>query len=64
MEEQLKQAEHHYIEGGAWSIAVDMYRSHDMWEEALRVAKANGTQKELGEIAIKVAENMGPEKGT
>ena len=23
-----------------------------------------GTQKELGEIAIKVAENMGPEKGT
>jgi len=35
-----------------------------MWEEALRVAKANGTQKELGEIAIKVAENMGPEKGT
>jgi len=30
-----------------------------MWEEALRVAKANGSQKELGEIAIKVAENMG-----
>jgi intraflagellar transport protein 172 len=41
-----------------------MYRAHDMWEEALRVAKANGTQKELGEIAIKVAENMGAEKGT
>lgn len=35
-----------------------------MWEEALRVAKANGSQKELGEIAIKVAENMGTEKGT
>lgn len=41
-----------------------MYRAHDLWEEALRVAKANGTQKELGEIAIKVAENMGSEKGT
>ena len=41
-----------------------MYRAHDMWEEALRVAKTNGTQKELGEIAIKVAENMGSEKGT
>jgi intraflagellar transport protein 172 len=41
-----------------------MYRAHDMWEEALRVAKANGNQKELGDIAVKVAENMGPEKGT
>lgn len=64
MEGSLKQAEHHYIDAGAWSYAVDMYRAQDMWEEALRVAKANGTQKELGEIAIKVAENMGPEKGT
>lgn len=41
-----------------------MYRAHDLWEEALRVAKTNGTTKELAEIAIKVAENMGPEKGT
>jgi intraflagellar transport protein 172 len=64
MESNLKQAEHHYIEGGAWSYAVDMYRARDLWEEALRVAKANGSQKELGEIAIKVAENMGIEKGT
>jgi len=64
MEGNLKQAEHHYIEGGSWSYAVDMYRAHDMWEEALRVAKSNGTQKELGDIAVKVAENMGTEKGT
>ncbi len=63
-ENNLKQAEHHYIEGGAWQYAVDMYRARDLWEEALRVAKANGSQKELGEIAIKVAENMGTEKGT
>jgi intraflagellar transport protein 172 len=64
MEGNLKQAEHHYIEGGCWSYAVDMYRAHDMWEEALRVAKTNGTTKELGDIAVKVAENMGSEKGT
>jgi len=64
MEGNLKQAEHHYIESGAWSFAVDMYRAHDDWENALRVAKTNGTAKELGEIAIKVAENMGAEKGT
>jgi hypothetical protein len=41
-----------------------MYRAHDMWEEALRVAKTNGSQKELCEVAIKVAEHMGAEKGT
>jgi intraflagellar transport protein 172 len=64
MEGNLKQAEHHYIESGAWSFAVDMYIAHDDWENALRVAKTNGTSKELGEIAIKIAENMGPEKGT
>jgi intraflagellar transport protein 172 len=64
MEGNLKQAEHHYIESSAWHYAVDMYRAHDMWEEALRVAKTNGSTKELAEIAIKVAENMGPEKGT
>jgi len=62
MEGNLKQAEHHYIESGAWHYGVDMYRAHDMWEEAL--AKTNGTTKELAEIAIKVAENMGAEKGT
>lgn len=64
MEGNLKQAEHHYIESTAWNFAVDMYRAHDMWEDALRVAKTNGNQKELGDIAVKVAENMGPEKGT
>jgi intraflagellar transport protein 172 len=41
-----------------------MYRAHDLWEEALRVAKANGTKKELGEVAIKIAERMGTERGT
>ena len=35
-----------------------------MWEDSLRVAKANGNTKELGEIAIKIAENMEGEKGT
>ena len=59
LEGNLKQAEHHYIESEAWHGAVDMYRAHDMWEEALRVAKTNGSAKEVGDIALKVAENMG-----
>jgi transaldolase len=41
-----------------------MYRAHDMWEDALRIAKTNGNNKELGEIAIKIAETMDGEKGT
>ena len=41
-----------------------MYTAHEMREDALRVAKANGNTKELGEIAIKIAENMEGEKGT
>jgi len=64
MEGNLKQAEHHYIEGNSWAYAVDMYRAHDLWDEALRVAKSNGTKKELGEVAIKIAERMGTDRGT
>lgn len=63
-EGNLKQAEHHYIEAGAWMIAVEMYRAHDMWEDCLRVAKTNGDPTELAEIGIKIAESMEGEKGT
>jgi len=59
----LKQAEHHYIEGGHWSGAVDMYTVHEMWDEAIRVAKAHGSQKDIENIAVKVANNMGADNG-
>lgn len=36
-EGNYKAAEQHYIEGGEWKLAVKMYRSIDMWEEAYRV---------------------------
>jgi len=62
-ENSLKQAEHHYIEGGDWNQAVEMYRSRDMWEEAIRVAKANGTAKDLAEIAKKWAQTMDRDQG-
>lgn len=64
MKGNLKQAEHHYIESGAWQYAIDMYKAHEQWEECLRVAKNNGTQKELGETAIKIADNIGADRGT
>jgi intraflagellar transport protein 172 len=58
-----KQAEHHYIEGGQWSGAVDMYTVHEMWDDAIRVAKAHGSQKDIENIAVKVANSMGAEAG-
>jgi len=36
-ENQLRQAEHHYLEAKEWKAAVNMYRANDMWEEAYRV---------------------------
>ena len=63
MEVNLKQGEHHYIEGGAWHGAVDMYKAREMWEEAIRVAKSNGTAKEVAEIGKKWAKTMEREAG-
>lgn len=59
----LKQAEHHYVEGGHWSGAVDMYTIHEMWDDAIRVSKAHGNQKDLENVAVKVANSMGAEGG-
>jgi intraflagellar transport protein 172 len=31
----LKMAENHYIEAGAWRGAVEMYKSHNLWEQVI-----------------------------
>ena len=61
----LKQAEHHYVKADEWNNAVEMYKNHEMWDDAIRVAKAHGSQnpKEVADIAVKIAESMGPELG-
>jgi intraflagellar transport protein 172 len=41
-EGNLKEAEKHYVDAKDWKAAVQMYRAHDMWEDALRVAKVFG----------------------
>ena len=41
-EGQHKGAEKHYIEGGDWKSAVNMYRIADMWDDAFRIAKQMG----------------------
>lgn len=42
-EGNLKQAESHYVEGQGWQSAVDMYKNKQLWEEAIRVCKHNGS---------------------
>ena len=62
-EGNLKGAEGHYILSGAWRGAVEMYKTHNLWEQAIAVCKANGTDKETCELAKKWAESLGPESG-
>lgn len=38
----LKEAEHHYVEAQEWHSAMAMYRSSEMWDDAIRVAKFYG----------------------
>ena len=44
-------AEEHYLLAGDWKTCVGMYRSVNMWEDCLRVAKANGNKSEINELA-------------
>lgn len=63
-EGNMKQAEVHFVEGGSLPSAIDMYRAHGMWDDALRVVKAHGTSREMSEVAKKYAESLGHEKGS
>lgn len=40
---KYKSAESHFIAAGDWKAAVHMYGSINLWEEAFRIAKQNGT---------------------
>lgn len=42
MEGSLRDAEHHYVEAQEWHSAVNMYRSNELWDDAIRVAKFYG----------------------
>jgi intraflagellar transport protein 172 len=42
METSFRDAEHHYVEAQEWTAAVNMYRTNDLWDDAIRVAKFHG----------------------
>ena len=62
-EGNFKLAEQHYISGGAWRNAVEMYKSQNMWEEAVRCSKLYGKDDYTCELAKRWAETLGPEQG-
>jgi intraflagellar transport protein 172 len=62
-ENNLREAEHHYCEASEWLSAVNMYRSNDMWEEAIRVAKLHGGANASKRVAYAWALALGGEAG-
>lgn len=43
----LKQAELHYLEANSWAQCAEMYKNHELWEDALRIAKSYGSRDEV-----------------
>ena len=37
-EGNYRQAEQHYVEAKDWKLAVNMYRTNDLWDDAIRYA--------------------------
>ena len=59
MEGNQKEAEHHFASAGNWLAAVNMYRKHDLWEEAIRVAKYSGDTEHIQRVAYAYAVHKG-----
>lgn len=38
-ENQLRQAEHHYVQAKDWKAAVNMYRNNESWDDSYRVCE-------------------------
>jgi intraflagellar transport protein 172 len=62
-EGNLRDAEHHYCEANEWLSAVNMFRSNNMWEEAIRVAKLHGGANASKRVAYAWALALGGEAG-
>ena len=62
-ENSLKRAEYYYVEGGNWSQAMEMYKSKDLWEDAIRVARTHGTTKDVSDLAKAWGQTMDKDKG-
>lgn len=64
MEGSLREAEHHYVEAQEWHSAVSMYRSNELWEDAIRVAKFHGGINACKRVTIALLMAIGVVEGT
>mmetsp|Transcript_15284 Transcript_15284/g.25210 ORF Transcript_15284/g.25210 Transcript_15284/m.25210 type:complete len:1767 (+) Transcript_15284:218-5518(+) len=62
-EGNFKEAERHYVEAKDWQSAVNMYRSNDLWDDAIRVAKLHGGVNASKKVAYAWAVSLGGEAG-
>ncbi|KAI8902928.1 hypothetical protein BC833DRAFT_571194 [Globomyces pollinis-pini] len=60
-ENNLKQAEYHFIEANDFKSAVNMYCANNMFEEAYRVAKSHGGVNSAKQVAYLWARSLGGE---
>jgi intraflagellar transport protein 172 len=63
MEGSLKDAEHHYVEAQEWHSAVNMYRSNELWDDAIRVAKFYGGIAACKRVTIALLMAIGVTEG-
>jgi len=62
-EMRLADAEQHYCKASEWLSAVNMYRAHDLWQDAMRVASLHGGQSATKRVAYAWALSLGTEAG-
>lgn len=56
---QYAQAEQHFVGGGDWKGAINMYRAQGLWDDAYRVAKNHGGQGAANQVAYLWAKSLG-----
>jgi intraflagellar transport protein 172 len=63
-EDQLSQAEKHFLEAGAWTAAVDMYEKRKLFEDCLRICKNFASDRDTVERAKRWDSIIGEEELT
>lgn len=63
VEGSLREAEHHYVEAQEWHSAVNMYRSNELWDDAIRVAKFYGGINACKRVTIALLMAIGVQEG-
>lgn len=63
MEGSLREAEGHYVEAQEWHSAVNMYRSNELWDDSIRVAKFYGGINACKRVTIALLMAVGVVEG-